>query len=518
MASTVNVKNRVLAELPNAVLNDKVKRKPLATITAPVVISKTEIVHNVSQKTKVDGKKKASFCEKENEVVEKLAKLKEVKEVKEQKEQKELKDLKNVEEVKDVKDVNKSVEIKEDVKEEVKDVKEVIEVIEKVVDGAVKVEAKVEEVVVATVDVKEVEKVEEPKDEQALKDVKIDDTTNDENVEPEIIDKENVENEMLSPCSSDASISDEVKSPSKTFDTHEDDWCFSKMLVLRVLEYEEEIQKYLLRLQVKNRPDPEYMTRLKPEINEKMRTILVDWMTEVAEEYKMNSETLFLAVNFIDRYLSTKTIIRSRFQLLGTAALFISSKYEEIYPPDVHEFVYITDNAYDKNDILAMEAKILQVLDFNISSPTAAYFLRKHLYSIGLELDLPQTVGIMAEYLCYIALLECNPCTSYLPNDIAVSAIILSASLFGIKINLSGETGQVFFPGFTAEQLKAHIVELQSCVDTLNHLRKSVKAENDALFKSGKPHTAIFGKFAQPKYYSVSLLDIGSQEAPKLVL
>lgn len=312
MASTVNVKNRVLAELPNAVLNDKVKRKPLATITAPVVINKTEIVDNVSQKTKVDGKKKASFCEKENEVVEKLAKLKEVKdvkdvkEVKEQKEQKEIKDLKNVKEVKDVKDVKKSIEIKEEVKEEVKDVEEVAE---KIVDGAVKLEAKVEEV----------KKVEESKDEQALKDVKIDDNTSDENVEPEIIDKENIENEMLSPCSSDASISDEVKSKSiaETFDTHEDDWCFSKMLFLRVLEYEEEIQKYLLRLQVKNRPDPEYMTRRKPEISDKMRNILVDWMAEVVEEYKMNSETLFLAVNFIDRYLSAKTIARSRFQLLG---------------------------------------------------------------------------------------------------------------------------------------------------------------------------------------------------------
>ncbi|XP_015794303.1 cyclin-A1 [Tetranychus urticae] len=512
MASTVNVKNRVLAELSNAVPNDKVKRKPLATITAPVAISKTENLENVCQKAKVDGKKKASFCEKENEVVEKLAKLKEVKEVKdvkdvkEQKEQKEFKELKDL---KGVKDVKESIEVKEEVKE-VKDVKDVKEVVEQIVDDAVKEAVKLEEV----------KKVEELKDEQVVKDLEVEEKTIIDDSESEIIDKENVENEMLSPCSSDASIVEEVTSPSidDSFEPHEDDWCFSKMLFLRVLEYEEEIQKYLLRLQVKHRADPGYMARHKPEINEKMRTILVDWMTEVVEEYKMNSETLFLAVNFIDRFLSAKNIARAKFQLLGTAALFISSKYEEIYPPDIHEFVYITDNAYEKSEILAMEAKILQVLDFNVSTPTAAYFLRKHLYSIGLELDLPQTVGIMAEYLCYIALLECNPSTSYLPNDIAVSAIILSASLFGIKINLSGETGQVFFPGFTAEQLKAHIVELQSCIDTLHHLRKSVKVENDALFKSGKPQQAIFSKFAQEKYYSVSLLDIGSQEAPKLLL
>lgn len=513
MASTVNVKNRVLAELSNAVPNDKVKRKPLATITAPVAISKTENLENVCQKAKVDGKKKASFCEKENEVVEKLAKLKEVKEVKDVKDVKEQKEFKELKDLKGVKDVKESIEVKEEIKEEIKEevkaVKDVKEVIEQVVGDAVKEAVKLEEV----------KKVEELMDEQGVKDVKVEEKTIDDS-ELEIIDKENVENEMLSPCSSDHSIVEEVKSPSidDSFEPHEDDWCFTKMLFLRVLEYEEEIQKYLLRLQVKHRADPGYMARHKPEINEKMRTILVDWMTEVIEEYKMNSETLFLAVNFIDRFLSAKNIARAKFQLLGTAALFISSKYEEIYPPDIHEFVYITDNAYEKSEILAMEGKILQVLDFNVSTPTAIYFLRKHLYSIGLELDLPQTVGIMAEYLCYISLLECNPSTSYLPNDIAVSAIILSASLFGIKINLSGETGQVFFPGFTAEQLKAHIVELQSCIDTLHHLRKSVKVENDALFKSGKPHQAIFSKFAQEKYYSVSLLDIGSQEAPKLLL
>lgn len=50
------------------------------------------------------------------------------------------------------------------------------------------------------------------------------------------------------------------------------------------------------------------------------------------------------------------------FSFSGTTALFISSKYEEIYPPDVHEFVYITDNAYDKFDILNMEAQILKVI------------------------------------------------------------------------------------------------------------------------------------------------------------
>ena len=44
----------------------------------------------------------------------------------------------------------------------------------------------------------------------------------------------------------------------------------------------------------------------------------------------------------------------------------ISTKYEEIYPPTVKDLVYITDNAYTKNDILMMESDILVALDFDI--------------------------------------------------------------------------------------------------------------------------------------------------------
>jgi cyclin A len=42
---------------------------------------------------------------------------------------------------------------------------------------------------------------------------------------------------------------------------------------------------------------------------------------------------------------------RSKLQLVGTACMFIAAKYEEIYPPDVAEFVYITDDTYNKRQV-----------------------------------------------------------------------------------------------------------------------------------------------------------------------
>ena len=55
-----------------------------------------------------------------------------------------------------------------------------------------------------------------------------------------------------------------------------------------------------------------------------------------------------------------------KLQLVGVTAMLIASKYEEIYPPIVTDFVYITDNAYSKKEILEMEESILCSLEFSV--------------------------------------------------------------------------------------------------------------------------------------------------------
>ena len=86
-----------------------------------------------------------------------------------------------------------------------------------------------------------------------------------------------------------------------------------------------------------------------------MREILTDWLIEVHLKFKLLPETLYLTVNLIDRFLSTTQIMRNKLQLVGVTAMLIASKYEEIYPPIVNDFVYITDNAYTREEILQME-------------------------------------------------------------------------------------------------------------------------------------------------------------------
>ena len=95
------------------------------------------------------------------------------------------------------------------------------------------------------------------------------------------------------------------------------------------------------------------------DINEKMRGILIDWLVEVHLKFKLVPESLYLTVNLIDRFLEKDQVNRQKLQLVGVTAMLIACKYEEIYPPIVKDFVYITDNAYTKDEILAMERKML---------------------------------------------------------------------------------------------------------------------------------------------------------------
>ena len=95
---------------------------------------------------------------------------------------------------------------------------------------------------------------------------------------------------------------------------------------------------------------PVYMES-QPHINQKMRSILVDWLIEVHLKFKLVPETLYLTVNLIDRYLERAEVSRAKLQLVGVSCLLVASKYEEIYPPELRDLVYICDRAYTRQDV-----------------------------------------------------------------------------------------------------------------------------------------------------------------------
>lgn len=80
-----------------------------------------------------------------------------------------------------------------------------------------------------------------------------------------------------------------------------------------------------LQMEPKRRPLPNYLDKVQKDVTANMRGILVDWLVEVAEEYKLGSDTLYLSVSYIDRFLSLSTVNRQRLQLLGVSSMLIAS-------------------------------------------------------------------------------------------------------------------------------------------------------------------------------------------------
>jgi cyclin B len=139
--------------------------------------------------------------------------------------------------------------------------------------------------------------------------------------------------------------------------------------------YKSDILSHLLDSEREFLPRLGYMS-VHVEINEKMRAILIDWLVDVHFKFKLNDETLYLAVNIIDRYLERTPITRVRLQLVGVSAMLIASKYEDIYPPEVQDFVNISDKAYTREEILNMERSILKQLKYSVTVPSAFRFLQ----------------------------------------------------------------------------------------------------------------------------------------------
>jgi len=169
-------------------------------------------------------------------------------------------------------------------------------------------------------------------------------------------------------------------------------------------------------------------------VNGKMRGVLIDWLIEVHSQFKLLQETLFMTVYVIDKFLQTEgySVRRNKLQLVGVTAMFISSKVEEMYAPEINDFVYITDNAYTAGEIRQMELRILNTLGFNFSRPLPLHFLRR--YSNSGDVDVQQHT--LAKYLIEISLLEYDM-VHIPPSLLASAALFLSLRLLDPSLTLA---------------------------------------------------------------------------------
>lgn len=170
-------------------------------------------------------------------------------------------------------------------------------------------------------------------------------------------------------------------------------------------------------------PSSTYMSR-QSDINEKMRAILVDWLVDVHLKFKLLPETLFLCTSLIDRFLDQKSVTRSKLQLVGVVAMLLAAKYEEIYPPEIRDFIYISANTYSKDEILKMERLMWASLEFSLTSPSIYPFLKR-----GLQVAEADALSQhLALYVSELALVEYR-CLTYRPSLLAAGCLYLTRRL-----------------------------------------------------------------------------------------
>ena len=189
---------------------------------------------------------------------------------------------------------------------------------------------------------------------------------------------------------------------------------------LMVAEYVGEIFDYLKVLERATMPNPEYMDH-QDHLEWHLRGVLVDWLIEVHTRFHLLPETIFLAINIIDRFLSARVVQLEKLQLVGITAMFIASKYEEVLSPHVSNFVHVADDGFTEDEILGAERFILQALNYDLSYPNPMNFLRRISKADNYDIQ-TRTIG---KYLLEISLLD-HRFMEYHPSHIAAASIYLA--------------------------------------------------------------------------------------------
>ncbi|KAM0953917.1 putative cyclin domain-containing protein [Dioscorea sansibarensis] len=250
---------------------------------------------------------------------------------------------------------------------------------------------------------------------------------------------------------------------------------------LAVVDYVEDIYKFYKLAESACRPHDYIDSQI--EINAKMRSILADWLIEVHNKFELMPETLYLTFYIIDKYLSMETVFRRELQLVGVSAMLIACKYEEIWAPEVNDFICISDRAYSREEILTKEKVILNKLEWNLTIPTPYVFLVRFLKAALCDKEMEHMVFFLSE----LALMH-YPMIMYCPSIIAASAVYVARCTLN-KSPLWSETLKRH-TGFTETQLL-------DCAKVLVELHST---------SSVSKLKVVYKKYSSPQYGGVALL------------
>jgi hypothetical protein len=112
-----------------------------------------------------------------------------------------------------------------------------------------------------------------------------------------------------------------------------------------------------------------------PEVTPRDRALLVDWMCRLHYKVQITTEAFYRAVGILDRAFCSSRISRHKLKLLGSAAMLMASKIEDVRPMQVVDAVAIAEAEFSSEDLKKMEMQLINLIDFDTEFPTPLFFL-----------------------------------------------------------------------------------------------------------------------------------------------
>ncbi|RMZ00430.1 hypothetical protein D0860_07990 [Hortaea werneckii] len=252
-------------------------------------------------------------------------------------------------------------------------------------------------------------------------------------------------------------------------DIEDEEWDMSM-----VAQYGDEIFSYMRNLEKRMAPNPRYMEQ-QQEIQWSMRSVLIDWVIQVHGRFNLLPETLFLTVNYIDRFLSCKIVSLGKLQLVGATAIFVAAKYEEVQCPTISEIIYMVDGGYSADELLKAERFMLSMLQFELGWPGPMSFLRR----ISKADDYDLETRTLAKYFLEVTLMD-ERFVGCVPSYLAAGAHCMARLMLR-----KGDWGpaHVFYSQYTYSQLRDLLAAMLECCELPE-----------------KHHNAVFEKYMDKRY------------------
>lgn len=187
--------------------------------------------------------------------------------------------------------------------------------------------------------------------------------------------------------------------------------------------YAEDVFEHLLALEKEQSVRAGFLS-VQGTISGAERGALVDWLCQLRDRLDFEEDTVYLAVNLVDRYLQKVPTTLSRLSVVGAAAFFSAAKYEEQSPPSMEQLAHVLPSEMSRPDLLATERSVLATVDWSLGWPSPLHFLRIY----AKKTKPTEKQFYLARFALYASLLD-HEASAVLPSKLAAAALCLSVKL-----------------------------------------------------------------------------------------